>query len=120
MGLPERKVTHRLIRNYFESSFARYQQVLPAHAQDGISGALVTIRRGIENDPDLLVPQKKVGLDRAIRSNYAYIDTRLGLRGALADMNATTVMVSSGHLGATFFSMAMQKTCFYLDVFTKK
>ncbi|EEC15597.1 hypothetical protein IscW_ISCW011819 [Ixodes scapularis] len=86
---------------------------------DSTEGTLNTIRQLIEKNGELLVPRKSVGLDKALREDYAYIDTRMGLRGALADMNATTVEVSSGDLGNTYFSMAIQKTCFYKEAFSR-
>ncbi|CAN7982630.1 unnamed protein product, partial [Ixodes hexagonus] len=86
---------------------------------DASVGTLYTIRTMLEQNAELLVPRKSVGLDKALRENYAYIDTKMGLRAALADRNATTFEVSTGHLGNTYFSMAMQKTCFYKEAFSR-
>ncbi|KAK8765083.1 hypothetical protein V5799_032308 [Amblyomma americanum] len=68
--------------------------------------------------PDLLVPNKQRGLAMAMRENYAYIDTKRGLRAALHDLHAKSIEVSSGHVGTTIMSLATHKTCFYRNAFS--
>ncbi|XP_049525577.1 uncharacterized protein LOC125946426 [Dermacentor silvarum] len=68
--------------------------------------------------PDRLVPDKQEGLDKAMRENYAYIDTQRGLRAALHDRQATSIEVSTGHIGTTIMSLAVHKTCFYRNAFS--
>ncbi|XP_064482521.1 glutamate receptor U1-like [Ornithodoros turicata] len=74
---------------------------------------MMLIRRLLDEDYDLLVPGKALGLEKAIHENYGYIDTRMGLVAALSDLKATTVKVSAGHMGNTYMSMAVQRNCFY-------
>ncbi|XP_064469548.1 glutamate receptor ionotropic, delta-1-like [Ornithodoros turicata] len=84
------------------------------------AGTLNLIRQQVEKNPDLLVERKTLGLQKAAKESYSYIDTRLGLRGALAEMNVSTLKVSTGDFGTTFFSLALQKTCFYGEIFSRK
>ncbi|XP_054926532.2 glutamate receptor-like [Dermacentor andersoni] len=81
-------------------------------------GPLATVRACMVRYPDRLVPDKQEGLDKAMRENYAYIDTQRGLRAALHDRQATSIEVSTGHVGTTIMSLAMHKTCFYRDAFS--
>ncbi|KAH7950815.1 hypothetical protein HPB52_001941 [Rhipicephalus sanguineus] len=81
-------------------------------------GPLATVRSCMVRHPDDLVPDKQQGLDRALRQNYAYIDTQRGLSAALHDRHATAIEVSTGHVGTTIMSLAMHKTCFYRNAFS--
>ncbi|XP_064454936.1 glutamate receptor U1-like [Ornithodoros turicata] len=83
------------------------------------SGVMLLIRRLMEKDRGLLVPSKSIGLQKAIAENYGYIDTRMGLVAAVADLNTTTVKVSNGHMINTYFSMAFHRYCFYRPQFEK-
>ncbi|XP_077485128.1 putative glutamate receptor [Amblyomma americanum] len=81
-------------------------------------GPTATVRASMLGRPDLLVPNKQRGLAMAMRENYAYIDTKRGLRAALHDLHAKSIEVSSGHVGTTIMSLATHKTCFYRNAFS--
>ncbi|KAL1423049.1 hypothetical protein MTO96_021438 [Rhipicephalus appendiculatus] len=92
---------------------AQYTLIMEAR-----EGPLATVRSCMVRHPDDLVPDKQEGLDRALRKNYAYIDTQRGLRAALHERHDTATEVSTGHLGTTIMSLAVHKTCFYRNAFS--
>ncbi|XP_075748187.1 glutamate receptor ionotropic, delta-1-like [Rhipicephalus microplus] len=81
-------------------------------------GPLAAVRSCMVRDSNDLVPNKQVGLDRAVSHNYAYIDTQRGLSAALLERHNTSIEVSTGHIGTTIMSLAMHKTCFYRNAFS--
>ncbi|KAH8023008.1 hypothetical protein HPB51_009612 [Rhipicephalus microplus] len=81
-------------------------------------GPLAAVRSCMLRDSNDLVPNKQVGLDRAVSHNYAYIDTQRGLSAALLERHNTSIEVSTGHIGTTIMSLAMHKTCFYRNAFS--
>lgn len=71
------------------------------------------IRQLLEEDSGLLVSCQAIGLQKAVSENYAYVDTRMTLLAAVAELNSTEIKVASGRMTNTYISVAFHRRCFY-------